>query len=327
MSWDLTYVNTSPTNALAPTTDGGVSDPDGSLLADEGIGSFEVTDKLSAGTGGATDLVLFSVGGNPTLQIYVYSRALGWILLWDAVTPTPSVPVRYRVPSYAKCYIRVQAAGGATSISAGYDSEAAPGPTGPEGPTGLTGATGPTGATGATGPVAPAVAVWRDLVSNLSNAKTSGGNIPVWNETVFAYEFGNGQSDELWLVFHVDHDIVPGSLMYVHVHWSPSNTNTGVVRWELDYHAAKGHSQEAFPGTTNLVLEQAGSGVNLMHQIIEDTVGIGPFEPDTLILVRLRRMGSHANDTYNAKVYGYSVDLHYQADRQGTPNRVPNFYA
>ena len=121
-NWDFTYVNKTPANALAPTTDAGVSDPDGVTLANAGIGAFDTTDKYLLGAGSTTNLLLFAVAGSPVLQVYVYSFGLkAWVVLADNVVPTPLVPARIKIPPYSRLYVRVQTVGTTTAVYAGYD--------------------------------------------------------------------------------------------------------------------------------------------------------------------------------------------------------------
>lgn len=119
--WDFSYKNSAPADVAVPTIDGTATDPDAATLANAGIGSFEVSDLFHLSTGSPIDLVIFSVGGSPILQIYVYAKSAGWVLLHDNVVPTPTVPARRQLPPYSKCYIRVQTKGTTTAIYAGYD--------------------------------------------------------------------------------------------------------------------------------------------------------------------------------------------------------------
>ena len=48
-------------------------------------------------------------------------------------------------------------------------------------------------------------------------------------------------------------------------------------------------------------------------------------EPDELILVTLRRVTNGGTNNTD-KVYALTVDFHYEADREVTPNKAPNFY-
>lgn len=127
--------------------------------------------------------------------------------------------------------------------------------------------------------------------------------------------------------FHIKHDIKPESKIYPHVHWSTNGTDTNAVWWELSYTYAKGHNQEAFPADTVLVLKQAGSGTAWQHMITEasDAEAFTAPEVDSLILMRFRRVTNGGTDNTD-QTFGIFVDLHYQKDRFGTPQKAPDFY-
>lgn len=167
---------------------------------------------------------------------------------------------------------------------------------------------------------------WQDLRGNFIGSRLGiAANSPTWTVVqggVYGYTFGTTGTDEVWVNFHLPHDYVPGTPVYIHMHWAPTNTNTGTVRWACEYTLAKGYSQAAFPATTTVFLEQAGSGTALTHQIIETSLGdaipAANLEPDVLILMHVYRDGSHVNDTYNAAAFGFECDLHYQSTLERT---------
>jgi hypothetical protein len=135
-----------------------------------------------------------------------------------------------------------------------------------------------------------------------------------------------GVGDSVYIGGHVDHDYLPGSLAYPHVHWATNGTNVQPVRWQMTMTLAKGHNQEAF--TTDLIVnvEEAGSGIAWQHMVTEDTGGLSLLEPDTLVLMELERITNGGTDNADT-VFGLFVDFHYQTQQAATPNRLPNFYA
>jgi hypothetical protein len=174
---------------------------------------------------------------------------------------------------------------------------------------------------------------WEDYLGSLSSAKVAGANVPTWStvtDGINAYEFSATAMKELWINIHIKHDYKQGSMIYPHVHWLPSGTDTGDVRWGIEYSIAKGYSQEAFPSSTTIFIEQAGSGTANMHQIAEPTEGNGildsSIEVDSVIMMRVFRDGAHANDTLTDTAFGIMVDIHYQMERVGTPHRNSPFY-
>lgn len=173
---------------------------------------------------------------------------------------------------------------------------------------------------------------WKDYVADLTNAKAVGQAQPNWSQFngtgIYAWQFSASAMNELWASFHINHDYKPGSNIYPHVHWCPTNTNTGVVRWGFEYVVARGHNQQAFGSSSTVYVEQAATGTSYMHQIAEFADGQAfntYLEPDSLLLFRIFRDAAHINDTYNAVCFGLYLDLHVQSDRDVTTTKAPNW--
>ena len=174
---------------------------------------------------------------------------------------------------------------------------------------------------------------WNDLTADLSAGKAVGANAPTWatyRDGISAYSFDAGTMNEIWIVFHVLHDYAVGSKVYIHIHWSPNTTSTGVVRWGVEYTAQKGHNQGAFPATTTIYLEDTvASNDQYGHRIIEmsDTQAFSAnLETDSLILCRIFRDAANAADTFPDAVFGLTADVHYQVDKEVTPGKSPPFF-
>ena len=97
----------------------------------------------------------------------------------------------------------------------------------------------------------------------------------------------------------------------------------GNAYWESEYTIAAGHNQAAFPATSTIKLTCATSGTQYQHQITEDTAGFSLVEPDSLLLVAVRRLGADPLDTCNGAQFLHFVDLHYQCDRYNTTTKAP----
>ena len=171
---------------------------------------------------------------------------------------------------------------------------------------------------------------WKDLTSELvSRGGSSAPALALFRGNIYAYQFGASSMDQLYSTFHIPHDYAPGTALYIHIHWGDSSASpTGVVRWGFEYTFAKGHGQEAFPATKTVYVEQA-PGASYKHMVAEISTGIlgTAAEVDGLLLVRIFRDATHANDTCPAAVFAFTCDVHYQSDRVATLNRSPNFYS
>ncbi len=179
---------------------------------------------------------------------------------------------------------------------------------------------------------------WRDILGSFSNAKTTGPNQPTWtmvvndgagSSGVYAFAFAPTVLNELWTSFHLNHDYAIGTPFFPHVHWLPDSTNTGVVRWGIEFSAAKGHDQEVFPTTTIIFIEQSAPGIinrHMLAEVADPGITVPGAEPDMLILVRFFRDAAHANDTYTGNAIGLNLDAHFKVDRDSTLNKEPDFY-
>ena len=173
--------------------------------------------------------------------------------------------------------------------------------------------------------------LWDDMLTAISSGKIGAANAPNWTAfgptgTNFQWVFSLNDYIQL-SGFHITHDVKPGSKIYPHIHWTTDGTDTNTVKWRLSYTLAKGHDQEAFPVDATRDLEQAGSGIAWQHMIVEvsDTAAIEVPEIDTIIILRLERVTNDGTDNTD-DVFGIYVDLHYQKDRFGTPQKAPDFY-
>jgi len=175
---------------------------------------------------------------------------------------------------------------------------------------------------------------WRDLVAPISAAGAPPSSAATATNfgpaaTPQRRQFAFGIDDYMFIEpFHIDHDIKPNGLAYLHVHWSTSGTDTGNVRWEFNVQRALGHNQANFAAPIQKYVEQAAAGTAWRHMIAEVDVAdaMTLTEPDELILVTLRRVAP-LTGTNSDTVFGLMVDLHYEVDRFATPNKSPNFYA
>lgn len=175
---------------------------------------------------------------------------------------------------------------------------------------------------------------WRDNIVQLTvdSSNPDSPTLNIFRDGLHAYNFFAGQFTECFAWFHVDHDYALGTKMYPHIHWSVQTDVVGTVRWGVEYTIAKGHQQEAFPESRIVYIEQSTDGTPFKHYVAEtsDENAIdGAFygiEPDTLILARFFRDGTHPNDTFEGDVFVFILDMHYQANRLATPFKRPNFF-
>ena len=191
-------------------------------------------------------------------------------------------------------------------------------------------------------PAAPTFG-WKDLLGEV-RPKTTGVGSPALSTfragQVRAYSFNAG--DEYDGSFHIPHDWVPGTNIYLHTHWAHNGTAISgslVLNWYLTY--AKGHNQAVFPAEINntQTITTTSIGTHPQYQHFIDEIQISTaggsgtqlnttnLEPDGLILFRMdaTTIPTITGGTPNHPFILF-LDLHYQATNITTKNKAPNFY-
>lgn len=192
---------------------------------------------------------------------------------------------------------------------------------------------------------------WADLLGTIhsKNASTE-PTFSAYNGSLFAYKFPATHGvKELFNEYHLPHDYVPGTDIYIHVHWSQIVVDTGgaagvpgVVKWYFDVINAKGHgvagsaARGAFSSVVTTSITQQGSTTQYGHMIAEvqlsssspsaSQLNTANLEVDGLILVRLYRDANDAADTLDQSPFVHFMDIHYQSTGIGTKQKAPDFY-
>lgn len=106
--------------------------------------------------------------------------------------------------------------------------------------------------------------------------------------------------------------------MELHIHWSPSTTNTGNCYWAFDYSIS--NMLGVFAAPTTVFVTPAASGVVRTHQYttIATIVGTG-ITAGAVMDFRIYRLGSNAADTFTGSAYLHVVGLHIEKDKLGSP--------
>lgn len=175
-------------------------------------------------------------------------------------------------------------------------------------------------------------------------SKNTGATQPTltaYNGAVFGWQFA--ASDEAFMSFHIPHDYVKGTDIFLHIHWSHIGTlvTGGTITFKITSIYAKGHNQEAFTSTpASGTFTGTASTTQYQHIISEaqysDSTPTGIqvdtdlLEPDGVIEMTFE---VDANDITVSgggvpDPFIHFVDIHYQTTGLiGTKDKVPDFYA
>ncbi|KKL23593.1 hypothetical protein LCGC14_2423830, partial [marine sediment metagenome] len=154
-------------------------------------------------------------------------------------------------------------------------------------------------------------------------------------------EFEFAVNDEDYFEFHIPHDYVKGTDIFLHVHWSHIGTfvNGGTITFNVEQTYSKSHNQAAFPAPATGTYTGTASTTQY-QQILSETqssassptglqIDTDDLEPDGVILMTL---GISSNDITVSEggvpnPFIHYVDIHYQTTGLiGTKQKAPDFY-
>ena len=158
-------------------------------------------------------------------------------------------------------------------------------------------------------------------------------------------EYRFSVNDKVDLRFHIPHDYVPGSHLYIHSHWSHNGTaitGTGTMTTTYGCSYAKGYDQAAFSAVKTATISDTnvttGNTPQYRHKILEaaisDTGGTGNLldssliEVDGLVLVNFTvTVIPTITGGTTVEPFIHFIDIHYQSTQLATKQRNgPDFY-
>jgi len=169
--------------------------------------------------------------------------------------------------------------------------------------------------------------VWDDLKAPATTAKVGGTKDPDFikitdngsgSTGVYTYAFDKNTEEELFFVLQFPHEMKTGSTISPHVHWMPTDTDTGTVRWGLEYTWV---DINGVFGNTNIIYsEDPAAGTALTHHLapFPDISGTGITGVSSMMMVRIFRDAANAADTYDNDAALLEFDIHYQIDTMGS---------
>lgn len=164
---------------------------------------------------------------------------------------------------------------------------------------------------------------WDDLRVPLTNTKlTPAKSEPALEEFVtgvyaFGFDTGNDSTESLHFIAQTPHNRSPGSDLECHLHWAPSTTNAGDVRWKLNYTAIS--IDGTFGAVGSLWVTDAADGTADKHQLSElGTIDGSSLGLSSVIVGNITRLGDHADDDFTGVAFGLEFDFHYEIDSPGS---------
>lgn len=142
------------------------------------------------------------------------------------------------------------------------------------------------------------------------------------NANLQIYAFDGGVTTErLYITTEMNHDYKEGSDLEVHVHWTPTNTGTGDVYWQLYY---SWQSANGTFGTPQLIASTSaarGTAWQNTYGTFGTISGAGQTINSQLVL-QLFRIPTATEDTYTGDAALIALGLHYEIDALGSRERT-----
>ena len=158
---------------------------------------------------------------------------------------------------------------------------------------------------------------WDDLLG-AAVALEPGANSPSWSTflgNTKAWHFAFNLDQSMHGSYQFSHSYEEGTDIEFHIHWTPTTTNTGSVKWELEYTWQSVNG--TFSSPTVLTIIDPADGTAYKHQIAAFSTisGVGQ-GLSSIMLVRVRRLGSE--DDYTGSAALLYADIHYKKNSLGS---------
>jgi len=167
--------------------------------------------------------------------------------------------------------------------------------------------------------------IWEDLQVPVTLVRVPDAKAPVWTNfncsQVLAFEDQAlaDNEEEVYFVMELPHTYKEGTGLEAHVHFVYSDNSVGEkVKWGLEY--AWTNLDDAFPGSSTIyALTEPSNNDAGYHRVASFPTIDGSGKKICSILVgRLFRNSSHADDTYTENIYLLAIDAHYRIDSFGS---------
>jgi len=174
-----------------------------------------------------------------------------------------------------------------------------------------------------------------DLLGEIRIDEGDGSTKPdfnVYKGNIKQFQFS--VDDHVFGAYHLPHDYVPNSNIFVHVHWSTnavSSNTSGLPTFEIEATHSKGFGQMQF--SNNVTVTVSNTYINSYTHMVSEVQLSAPsgagsllvtedLQTDGLILIRTKLL----TNTMSVNPFVHHVDIHYQTTNVGTKNKSPNFY-
>ena len=172
--------------------------------------------------------------------------------------------------------------------------------------------------------------VWKDLEAPFIPASGNAIDEPSWEDCGNGVVLPRWTTDEhLPVSYHVNHDYAEGTVAYPHIHFFSDVAESAgtIVTWRFGYIRGRANlrGDSLTAPLTNIDITYTYTGTEVAGEPIIAEASIaqafGLLEPDTKINADVKLIST----TATGKIFADQADLHFQADREGTIGKKPDF--
>lgn len=131
---------------------------------------------------------------------------------------------------------------------------------------------------------------------------------------------GDATTEQVYFAIQLPHSYKEGTNISPHVHWTPTDTNTGTVVWSLEYTWA--NNAGTFPAPTTITSPAVAAGGTAWVSKYSDFGDINGSGKTVSSMLICRLFRDPANDTYEHDAALLEVDFHYQIDSFGSHDEL-----
>lgn len=183
---------------------------------------------------------------------------------------------------------------------------------------------------------------FRDILGD-QFTKNTGATKPIltsYNGAIQGWKFEVG--DEAYITYHIPHDYVEGTPIFLHVHWSHIATTVtgGNVTFKLTSILAKAHNQQPFQSSPSVGTLIGTASTTQYQQILSEVlysdgtptgleIDTANLEPDSVIELTFEVDANNITVSGGGvpDIFVHFVDIHYQSTSISTKAKAPDFYA
>ena len=175
--------------------------------------------------------------------------------------------------------------------------------------------------------------IWEDIRVPVTATRKEGSKQPGFgqfkddgssSQGVFIDWFDKSTEEELYFAMQMPHSYKFGTDLHAHVHWVPETTGGAneLVRWGMEYTFQEINS--VFGNTTLIYSSAVAGGDTTMvagkHYLTElgEIDGSAIDSVSSMLIGRIFRDATHADDDYDDDAGLLEIDFHYQKDTDGS---------